>query len=173
MRARGARVTDLVVLVVAADDGVMPQTKECLKLIREAGCQFVVAVTKCDLPQARTSHPHDPHYLSVAIRFQANVDKVKSELGAESVELEEFGGHVQLVPVAAPVGRGLEELQEALLLQVELSSRFPRMSNVSSHHVFFLCGRRQMLNWQYGQMFLQRPLWWKPTKTKDWAQWRR
>ena len=62
---------------------------------------------------------------------------MKSQLGAESVELEDFGGNIQLVCVAAPVGQGLKELQEALLLQVEPSSRFARMSNVYSHHVFF------------------------------------
>lgn len=99
MRSRGAQVTDLVVLVVAADDGVMPQTKECLKLIRDAGCQFVVAITKCDLPQA-------------------DIPKVKAQLGHENVELEEYGGTIQLVEVAAPLGRGLDVLQEALLLQV-------------------------------------------------------
>eukprot|EP00210_Caulerpa_lentillifera_P003019 g2882.t1 len=98
MRARGVEATDLIVLVIAADDGVMPQTKECLRLIKQTSCPFVVAITKCDLPQA------DP-------------SKVKTQLGVEEVELEDFGGTVQVVEVSSVTGEGLDDLQEALLLQ--------------------------------------------------------
>eukprot|EP00891_Asterochloris_glomerata_P008954 jgi/Astpho2/8954/e_gw1.00133.45.1_t len=101
MRARGAAVTDLVVLVVAADDGVMPQTKEALAHARHSGCPTVVALTKCDVAMA------DPA-------------RVRQQLLAEGLELEEAGGDVQVVETAAPVGLGLAELEDALLLQADL-----------------------------------------------------
>ncbi|CAD7701802.1 unnamed protein product [Ostreobium quekettii] len=101
MRARGAKVTDLVVLVVAADDGVMPQTKEAYSQARECGCPLVVAISKCDLPQA-------------------NVEKAKQQLVAAEVELEEYGGNVQVVQISAKTGAGLLELEEALILQADV-----------------------------------------------------
>jgi translation initiation factor IF-2 len=111
MRARGAAVTDVVVLVVAADDGVMPQTAEALAHARAAGCPVVVAITKCDAAPAERPA------------------QVKAQLAAElSLELEDFGGTVQVVETALPRGggaggdgvRGLVELEEALLLQAEV-----------------------------------------------------
>lgn len=101
MRARGAAVTDLVVLVVAADDGVMPQTKEALAHAQAAGCPIVVAITKCDMPAA------DP-------------EKVKRQLVGAGLLLEGFGGTVQAIEVAAPTKQGLPELEEALLLEGEM-----------------------------------------------------
>jgi translation initiation factor IF-2 len=107
MRARGAAVTDMVVLVVAADDGPMPQTVEALAHARAAGCPVVVAITKCDaVPPERPG-------------------QVKARLAAElELELEDFGGTVQCVETALPKGggelRGLRELEEALLLQAEV-----------------------------------------------------
>jgi len=102
MRSRGAHLTDIAVLVVDARDGVKPQTKEAIAHIRAAGCPLVVALTKCDLPDA------DP----ARVRRQ-----LQSE---EGLELEEAGGAVQAVEVAAKAGIGLRELEEALLLQAEL-----------------------------------------------------
>ncbi|KAL4858773.1 Translation initiation factor IF-2 [Chlorella vulgaris] len=101
MRARGAAVTDLVVLVVAADDGVMPQTREAISHSRAAGCPIVVAITKCDAPTA------DPA-------------GVRRQLLAAGLETEEVGGSIQVVEVAAVTGQGLGELEEALLLQAEV-----------------------------------------------------
>eukprot|EP00775_Hariotina_reticulata_P012886 gene12886-13012_t len=101
MRARGAAATDIVVLAVAADDGVMPQTREALAHAQAAQVSLVVALTKCDLPQARPA-------------------EVKLQLLSEGIELEEFGGHVQCVETAARAGLGLTELEEALLLQAEV-----------------------------------------------------
>ncbi|KAF6248325.1 P-loop containing nucleoside triphosphate hydrolase protein [Scenedesmus sp. NREL 46B-D3] len=101
MRARGAAATDIVVLAVAADDGVMPQTREALAHARAAQVPVVVALTKCDLPQAR-------------------IEQVKMQLLSEGLELEEFGGDVQLVETAARKGQGLDALEEALLLQAEV-----------------------------------------------------
>lgn len=101
MRARGASVTDVVVLVVAADDGVMPQTKEALGHAVAAGCPIVVAITKCDRPDA------DP-------------EKVKRQLQSEGLELEEAGGSVQVVLTSAAKREGLSDLESALLLQSEL-----------------------------------------------------
>jgi len=103
MRARGAAVTDIVVLVVAADDGVMAQTREAIAHARDAGCPIVVAITKCDKPSA-------------------DVARVRQQLMAESLELEDIGGAVQVVEVSA-VARtksGMDKLEEALLLQSEL-----------------------------------------------------
>ncbi|GIL52293.1 hypothetical protein Vafri_8207, partial [Volvox africanus] len=101
MRARGAAVTDVAVLVVAADEGVKPQTREALAHARSAGCPVVVAITKCDKPTARP-------------------DFVKAQLAAEGLDLEDFGGTVQVVHTSANTGEGLRELEEALLLQAEL-----------------------------------------------------
>ena len=101
MRARGAKVTDIVVLVVAADDGVMPQTKEASAHAKAATVPLVVAMNKIDKPDA-------------------NPDRVKQELVAESVLPEEYGGDVQFMPVSAKTGQGIDELLDAILLQAEV-----------------------------------------------------
>ena len=101
MRARGAQATDIVILVCAADDGVMPQTIEAIQHSRAAGVPIVVAITKVDKPDA-------------------DLDKVKNELVAQEVVPEEWGGDVQFVEVSAKSGQGIEELLEALLLQAEV-----------------------------------------------------
>ncbi|HET8832592.1 MAG TPA: translation initiation factor IF-2, partial [Casimicrobiaceae bacterium] len=108
MRARGAKVTDIVVLVVAADDGVMPQTKEAIAHAKAAEVPLVVAMNKIDKPDA-------------------NPDRVKQELVAESVLPEEYGGDVQFMPVSAKTGEGIDALLDAILLQAEvLELKAPR-----------------------------------------------
>ncbi|WP_372970827.1 translation initiation factor IF-2 [Marinobacter sp.] len=101
MRARGAQCTDIVILVVAADDGVMPQTKEAVEHARSAGVPIVVAVNKMDKEGA------DP-------------EKIKGELAGMEVIPEEYGGDVQFIPVSAHTGEGIDNLIEALLLQAEI-----------------------------------------------------
>jgi translation initiation factor IF-2 len=100
MRARGAQVTDIVVLVVAADDSVMPQTIEAISHAKNAGVPIIVAVNKIDLPQA-------------------NAAKVKQELLAHEVVLEEFGGQILSAEISAKKGTGIPELLDAILLQAE------------------------------------------------------
>ncbi|NNF95382.1 MAG: translation initiation factor IF-2, partial [Halobacteria archaeon] len=101
MRARGAEVTDIVVLVVAADDGVMPQTREAVQHAKAAGVPLIVAVNKIDKPDA------DP-------------DRVKNELGQEEVIPEDWGGDTMFVNVSAHTGEGVDQLLEAILLQSEV-----------------------------------------------------
>lgn len=101
MRARGVRVTDLVVLVIAADDGVMPQTKESLEHIRAAKTSYLVAINKVDLPQA-------------------NPQKVKEQLQKEGVLVEDLGGDIVCVEVSAKTGQGIKELLELILLSSEM-----------------------------------------------------
>ena len=101
MRARGAKATDIVILVVAADDGVMPQTEEAVQHAKAAGVPIVVAVNKMDKPEA------DP-------------DRVKNELSARDVIPEEWGGDTQFIPVSALTGQGVEDLLEAVILQAEV-----------------------------------------------------
>ncbi|MGM9490426.1 translation initiation factor IF-2 [Ideonella sp. YS5] len=101
MRARGAKATDIVILVVAADDGVMPQTKEAIHHAKAAGVPIVVAMNKIDKPDA-------------------NPERVKSELVAEQVVPEEFGGESPFVAVSAKTGQGIDDLLEQVLLQAEV-----------------------------------------------------
>ncbi len=101
MRARGAQVTDIVVLVIAADDQVMPQTVEAISHARNAGVPLVVAINKTDLPTA-------------------NVPKVKQDLLQHNVVLEEFGGNILSAQISAKKGTGVDELLEKVLLQAEL-----------------------------------------------------
>jgi translation initiation factor IF-2 len=101
MRARGAKATDIVILVVAADDGVMPQTKEAIHHAKAAGVPIVVAMNKIDKPEA-------------------NVERLKSELVAEEVVPEDFGGDSPFVPVSAKTGQGVDDLLEQVLLQAEV-----------------------------------------------------
>jgi translation initiation factor IF-2 len=101
MRARGAKATDIVILVVAADDGVMPQTKEAIAHARAAGVPIVVAINKIDKPEA-------------------NPERVKQELVAEQVVPEEYGGDIPFIPVSAKSGEGIDSLLENVLLQAEV-----------------------------------------------------
>ncbi len=101
MRARGAQVTDIVVLVVAADDAIMPQTIEAISHAKNAGVPIVVAINKIDLPTA-------------------NVQKVKQDLLAHGVVLEEFGGTTLATPISAKTGKNVDELLDQILLQAEL-----------------------------------------------------
>ncbi|RKP50242.1 translation initiation factor IF-2 [Pararobbsia silviterrae] len=101
MRARGAQATDVVILVVAADDGVMPQTKEAIAHAKAGNVPIVVAINKMDKPDA-------------------NVERVKQELVAEGVVPEEYGGDAPFVPVSAKTGMGIDDLLENVLLQAEV-----------------------------------------------------
>ncbi len=101
MRARGAQATDIVILVVAADDGVMPQTREAIKHAKAAGVPMVVAITKADKPDA-------------------NFERVKQELVVEQVVPEEYGGDSPFVPVSSKTGMGIDTLLEQVLLQAEV-----------------------------------------------------
>ena len=101
LRARGAKATDIVILVVAADDGVMPQTKEAIHHAVAGGVPIVVAINKIDKPEA-------------------NSERVKTELVAEQVVPEEYGGDVPFIPVSAKTGEGIDALLENVLLQAEI-----------------------------------------------------
>src|SRR6195256_2529482 len=108
MRARGAKATDVVVLVVAAEDGVMPQTIEAIQHARAAGVPIVVAVNKIDKPEA-------------------DLDRVRQELSKQDVIPEDWGGQTIFIPVSARTGQGVDQLLEAILLQAEgLELRAPR-----------------------------------------------
>lgn len=101
MRARGGQAADVAILIVAADDSVMPQTRESIEHIQKAGIPFVVAINKIDLPGA-------------------NVDKVKTDLAAAGVYVEGFGGNIPVVPISAKTGQGVDDLLEVILLLAEL-----------------------------------------------------
>jgi translation initiation factor IF-2 len=101
MRARGARVTDIAIVVVAADDGVMPQTKEAISHARAANVPIIIALNKVDKPDA-------------------NPDRVKTELAESNVVIEDYGGDVPLVAVSARTGAGLEDLLDMVLLVADL-----------------------------------------------------
>jgi translation initiation factor IF-2 len=101
MRARGAKLTDIVVLVVAADDGAMPQTIEAIQHAKAAHVPLIVAVNKIDKPEA-------------------NADRVKQDLIQHEVVSEDFGGDAQFVPVSAKTGQGIDQLLDAILLQAEV-----------------------------------------------------
>src|SRR5690606_9975596 len=101
MRARGAKLTDIVVLVVAADDGVMPQTIEAIQHARAAGVPLIVAINKVD-------------------KSDADPDRIKNELLAHDVVAETYGGDTQMVELSAKTGQGVDELLDAISLQAEL-----------------------------------------------------
>jgi len=101
MRSCGAQVADIVVLVVAANDGVMQQTKECIEILKEANVPFIVAINKVDLPEA-------------------SVEKVKTQLSETGVFVEGFGGNVVAVPISARTGQGVDQLLEMILLTADL-----------------------------------------------------
>ena len=101
MRARGARVTDIAIIVVAADDGVMPQTREAISHARAANVPIIIAMNKMDKPEA-------------------NPERVKSELAEANILVEAYGGDVPLVPVSAKTGAGLDDLLDMILLVADL-----------------------------------------------------
>ncbi|KAJ7965016.1 Translation initiation factor 2 [Quillaja saponaria] len=116
MRARGAAVTDIVVLVVAADDGVMPQTLEAMSHAKAANVPIVVAINKCD-------------------KAGANPERVKLQLASEGLLLEDMGGDVQVVEVSAATKAGLDSLEEALLLQAEMMDLKARIDGPAQAYV--------------------------------------
>ncbi len=101
MRARGAQITDIAVLIIAADDGIMPQTEECIKVARQTGVQVMVAITKCDKPTA-------------------NVDRVKQQLQKAGLTPEDWGGDIICCPVSGLTGEGVDSLLENILVQAEV-----------------------------------------------------
>ncbi len=101
MRSRGADVTDVVLIVVAADSMVMPQTKEAIQLAKNANCQIVVAINKIDLPAA-------------------NTDKIRAQLAENGIEVEQWGGTVPCLEVSAKTGLGMDKLLETLALESEI-----------------------------------------------------
>ena len=101
MRARGAQITDIAVLIIAADDGIMPQTEECIQVARQAGVQIMVAITKSDKPTA-------------------NVDRVKQQLQKKGLTPEDWGGDIICCPVSGITGQGVDELLENILVQAEV-----------------------------------------------------
>ncbi|EIW69086.1 hypothetical protein TREMEDRAFT_12302, partial [Tremella mesenterica DSM 1558] len=116
MRARGASVTDIVVLVVAADDGVMPQTKEVINLVKNSDVGLVVAINKCDKPGV-------------------DIERVKRDLGAEGLLLEEDGGDVQSVKVSGLTKSGLDELVETISTLAELRDLRARQDGKAEGYV--------------------------------------
>ena len=101
MRQRGANVTDIVILVVAADDSVKPQTLESLKHARAANVPIIVAINKVDKPEA-------------------DIQRVKGDLGRHGIEIEEYGGDVQVIEVSGKTGKGIDALEEAIVTQSEI-----------------------------------------------------
>ena len=101
MRARGAQITDIAVLIIAADDGIMPQTEECIRVARQAGVQIMVALTKVDKPTA-------------------NVDRVKQQLQKAGLTPEDWGGDIICCPVSGITGEGVDSLLENILVQAEV-----------------------------------------------------
>jgi translation initiation factor IF-2 len=101
MRSRGAQITDIAVLIIAADDGIMPQTEECIKVCRQTGVQVMVAITKCDKPTS-------------------NVDRVKQQLQKLGLTPEDWGGDIICCPVSGVTGEGVDSLLENILVQAEV-----------------------------------------------------
>ena len=101
MRARGAEVTDIAILVVAADDGIMPQTVEAINHIKAANVPMIVAINKMDKPEA-------------------NPDRIKQQLTEHDILPEEWGGDAICVPISAKTGMGLDELKKMILLVAEM-----------------------------------------------------
>ena len=101
MRARGAQITDIAILIIAADDGIMPQTEECIRVTRQTGVQVMVAITKCDKPTA-------------------NVDRVKQQLQKAGLTPEDWGGDIICCPVSGKTGEGVDALLENILVQAEV-----------------------------------------------------
>ncbi len=106
MRSRGAKVADVAILVVAADDGIMPQTDEAIKHIKAAKVPLIVAINKVDLP---------------GINLKVQMDKIKKQLSDREIMPEEYGGDVPIVPLSAKTGEGVDKLLENILLVAELS----------------------------------------------------
>ena len=101
MRARGAQITDIAVLIIAADDGIMPQTEECIRVTRQTGVQVMVAITKSDKPTA-------------------NIDRVKQQLQKAGLTPEDWGGDIICCPVSGKTGEGVDTLLENVLVQAEV-----------------------------------------------------
>ena len=113
MRARGASLTDIAVIIIAGDDGIMPQTKEAIRHAKQAGVQILVAINKCDLPQAKP-------------------ERVKQQLQGEGLTPEDWGGDVVCCEVSAVTGKGVDHLLEMILLQadvLELTANISRRAN--------------------------------------------
>ena len=145
MRQRGVSVSDVVVLVVAANDGVMPQTKECIQIIKEANVPFIVAINKIDLPEA-------------------SADKVKSQLAENEVFVEGYGGNVVSILVSAKTGQGIDQLLEMILLTAEMAdlkadSDSPLFATVIEAKFDKLCGSTATLVIQNGQIKTGDEIW--------------